>query len=183
MGKVVDMTRDETKTIIKTIVSAYDNFHPQDMSDTIDLWTEMLKDYPYGVVLIALKAYIATDTSGFAPKIGQLIEKINTLGEKEVSDIEAWTMVRKAIENSLYHAEEEFNKLPPLVQKTVGSPSQLRAWGQTREESIESVAQSNFLRSYAVMVARDKQDRQLPNDIKALLGNIQTFGLEEKANE
>ena len=39
----------------------------------------MLSDYDYNLVAMALKAYILSDTSGFAPSIGQLVGKIQTL--------------------------------------------------------------------------------------------------------
>ena len=37
------MTRDEAKKIVMVIASTYPNWHPLDMSFTVDAWASMLK--------------------------------------------------------------------------------------------------------------------------------------------
>ena len=85
--------------------------------------------------------------------------------------MEAWLLVSKALRNGTYGAVKEFNKLPPLVQKAVGSPDNLRNWAQTDSESIENVVQSNFMRTYRTVVNRAKEYRKMPKDIQALIEN------------
>ena len=147
------MTREETKKIIRIMIDSYPNYKPSDLSETIDVWCMMLEDYSYQQISVALKAYILTDTSGFAPSIGQLVEKIKS-STPQLNEMEAWSLVSKAIRNGYYGAEEEFAKLPEVVQKAVGNPSNLRHWSQTNIESIENVVQSNFLRSYRIELKR-----------------------------
>jgi hypothetical protein len=83
--------------------------------------------------------------------------------------MQAWALVSKALKNGTYGAQEEFDKLPPTVQKAVGSPSQLRNWAVTDEESIENVIQSNFMRTYRVICQREKEISKMPTDIKAIM--------------
>lgn len=170
------MTRDETKKIIRIIADSYPNYKPSDISETIDVWSMMLEEYPYNQIAMALKAYILTDTSGFAPSIGQLVNKL-TSAEPQLNEMEAWSLVSKAIRNGYYGAEEEFAKLPEVVQKAVGNPANLRAWAHTDEQSIENVVQSNFLRTYRVVVKRENESLKLPDSLR------NAMMIERKNNE
>lgn len=157
------MTNEEVKKIIGTMILAYPNYKPDNMSMLIELWKEMLSEYTYQQVAMALKAYIASDTSGFAPSIGQLVGKIQMINQpEELNEMEAWNLVSKAIRNGYYGAEEEFSKLPPLVQKAVGSHEQLRQWAQTDIDSVENVIQSNFMRTYRTVVERSLNVSRMP---------------------
>lgn len=168
------MTRDETKKIIRIIADSYPNYKPSDISETIDVWSMMLEEYPYNQIAMALKAYILTDTSGFAPSIGQLVNKL-TSAEPQLNEMEAWSLVSKAIRNGYYGAEEEFAKLPEVVQKAVGNPANLRAWSHTDEQSIENVVQSNFLRTYRAVVKRESESAKLPDSLRLAM-------MEERKN-
>lgn len=169
------MTRDETKKIIRIIADSYPNYRPSDISETIDVWSMMLEEYPYNQIAMALKAYILTDTSGFAPSIGQLVNKL-TSAEPQLNEMEAWSLVSKAIRNGYYGAEEEFAKLPEVVQKAVGNPANLRAWSHTDEQSIENVVQSNFLRTYRVVVKRESENAKLPDSLRLAMNNTLMIG-------
>ena len=164
------MTRDEAKKIVMVISAAYPNWKPQDLSFTVDTWHLMLSEYDYNHIALALKAYIATDTSGFAPSVGQVINKLHTIsGSEELNEMEAWALVSNALRNGYYGADDEFNKLPTLVQKAVGTPSQLRHWSQTDIESVENVVQSNFMRTYRSVVQREKELLKMPQEIRDML--------------
>jgi hypothetical protein len=163
------MTRNEMVLLIRVVTNAYPNFNPKDLSDTVDVWYEMLSDYTYEQVATALKMYIRADTSGFAPTIGQLVDKINQIvNPQQMNEAEAWSLVSKAIRNSGYHAEEEFAKLPPTIQKVVGHPSNLRDKALD-EEYNDGVEKSNFLRMYRIQLERDKELNSLPRDLRSLL--------------
>lgn len=165
------MTREEAKKLVRIVVSSYPNYKPANLTDTVDVWTLMLEEFSYQQVAAALKAYILSDTSGFAPSIGQLIDKVQTIHDTnpQLNEMQAWALVSKALKNGTYGAQEEFDKLPPTVQKAVGNPSQLRNWAVTDEESIENVIQSNFMRTYRVICQREKEISKMPKDIKAIM--------------
>lgn len=171
------MNRIETLTIMKVLQAAYPNFYKgmtKDSADGIvDLWATMFLDDPVEVVAVAVKSYIASDTKGFPPHIGAIKEAIGKLkAPKETTEQEAWNMIKSATRNSLYGSKEEFDKLPPVVQKLVGSPSQLREWAMMDSETLNSVVASNFMRSYKVMQAREKERLALPSDVRNVMEQL-----------
>ena len=164
------MTKNEVVKLLMTIQTFYPNYQVENKEFTINAWYSIIGDCDYKPMEKALRAYITTDTSGFAPSIGQLINKLHEVqSPQELNEMEAWLLVSKALRNGTYGAIEEFNKLPPLVQKAVGSPDNLRNWAQTDSKSIENVVQSNFMRTYGTVVNRAKEYQKMPKDIQALI--------------
>lgn len=165
------MTREETVKIIRIMVDSYPNYKPNNISETVDVWNMILSEYTYEQISVALKAYILSDTSGFAPSIGQLVGKIQSITQpQELSEVEAWTLVSKAIRNSGYNSVEEFAKLPSLVQKAVGLPENLREWAMTENLNHEVVS-SNFMRSYKSVLEREKEIAKMPSEVRQLIQN------------
>lgn len=162
------MTRDETKQILMRIQTTYPNWKPQgDLSLVIDVWHEYLADFTYWEVLGSVKAYVLSDTSGFAPSVGQIVGKLQKMVQKEeMTDLEAWALVSKALRNGYYGAEEEYAKLPPLVQKAVGSPMNIRNWATTDVKSIETVVMSQFLSAYKTECKRATEMAMIPDSVK-----------------
>ena len=70
------MTRDEVKEIIMIMTYTYPNYKPTDITATVDTWTAILASYQFEHIRAALHSYILSDTKGFAPTPGQLIDKI-----------------------------------------------------------------------------------------------------------
>ena len=164
------MTKNEVIKLSMTIQTFYPNYQVENKEFTINAWYAIIGDCDYKPMEKALQAYITTDTSGFAPSIGQLLDKLHAIqNPQELNEMEAWSVVSKALRNGYYGAVEEFNKLPPLVQKAVGSPDNLRNWAQTDSESIENVVQSNFMRTYRTVVNRAKEYQKMPKDIQTLI--------------
>lgn len=153
------MTREETIKILMVIQAAYPNYKPPDKTVTVNLWFEMFSEYSCQQVSNAVMAYIKTSKSGFAPSIGDIIDRLQFLyGEKDINEMEAWRLVQKAMGNSGYHADEEFAKLPQAVQKAVVSPAALKEWAMMElDDSGWSVVSSNFMRTYRAEVAREKE--------------------------
>lgn len=157
---------------------SYRNWDKEQSQNYLMLWAEAFKDEPLELVANAVKAIIYGDTREFAPNIGQVKQKIYTLTAKNtLTEQEAWNLVYKALENSGYHAEEEFKKLPPIVQKIVGGPSALRELCMMPIDQINSVVASNFQRSYRARVKHEEEVQALPNSIKSALGNAEHMKL------
>ncbi len=164
------MTREETKTIIRVLMAAYPNFKPESLTETVQIWHMMLEDVDYKLISLAVKSYIRTNNSGFAPSIGQLIGKIQAISQpQELDGMAAWGLVSKALRNGTYGAVEEFNKLPPLVKQAVGMPDNLKNWATSDYQTIETVIQSNFLRTYETVVKRANEINRMPDNIKSLI--------------
>ena len=175
------MNREETKRIIQVMCTTYPNYHPDNLSDTVDVWTMMLEDFTYQEISLALKAYILTDTSGFAPSVGALVAKVRKTDD--LNELEAWAMVSKALRNGYYGAEDEFAKLPHMVQKAVGTPSNLRQWAQTDSDSIENVIQSNFIKTYRSAAKREQEQRALPQNLRIALSSADAMARKQKMLE
>ena len=167
------MSKDEVKKILAGIITAYPNYRPGNMEDTVKTWEAMLSDYTYEQVFTALKAYILSDEKGFPPSIGQIVAKIHMPEEiNEIGDMQAWHLVYKAICDSAYHAEKRFDELPETIRRAVASPANLREWGQMEIETVNSVIQSQFLRSYRAEVKRAADLRKLSPDLLRLTGIV-----------
>lgn len=166
------MTREETIKILMTVQAAFPNYKPPDKTVTVNLWCRMLQDYTYQQVEAAVDAYIRTDKSGFAPCIGDIIDKIQMIFEStnQLNEMAAWDVVWNAIKNSgdNERAEKNFEVLPPIIQKTVRSPGQLREWALTQNMNVEVVS-SNFMRAYRTEVAREKELKKLSPDLRRLI--------------
>lgn len=169
------MDSNGTIKILSIVKAAYPQWAreltPTDAKAMVALWTSMLIDHDYNIVQLSIKKIIAT--SKFPPSIADVIESINFItsngGKGEMTEIEAWGLVRKAINNSAYNAEEEFNKLPLPIQQAIGSHNILHNWSQESVDGLEKVIGSNFMRSYKASISRIKEMEKLPNDIKSLL--------------
>ena len=167
------MTETEVRKLLAMTQAVYPNYNPPSRDAAVNAWLMCLSEYDNNVVMAAFKAYITTDTSGFAPSIGQILDKMQMINSHaELNEMEAWSLVSKALRNGYYGAVEEFNNLPPLVQKAVGSPDNLRNWSQTDTNSIENVVQSNFMRSYRLVVNRENEIKKMPADVRTLIENV-----------
>lgn len=167
------MTREETIKLLSVLKCAYPSFYrditKQEAERSIQLWMLMF-DEPYELVGAAVKSFIAGDTKGFPPAIGQIKEQIRLLTRKEeMTEIEAWSYVSKALKNSTYGSEDEFAKLPQEVQAVVHDPGQLRQWAMSQSDEVETVIASNFMRSFRAKQKSSRQYAALPEDVKRLM--------------
>ena len=145
----------------------------QEREDAIRLWAEMFADEPGELVAMAVKALIKSRISTFPPGIGEITEKIQQITQPdEMTELEAWSLVAKAVSNSAYNSGEEFRKLPPVVQRLVGAPSQLKEWAIMDSETFNSVVASNFQRSYKVRAKNERDYLALPSSVKTFMASI-----------
>lgn len=165
------MTREQTLGIMAVLRGAYPSFYrdmpKQEALDVVNLWAEMFADDDPALVAAAVKALIASDTKGFPPHIGAVKEQMRKLtAPGEMSEAEAWTKIKRAISNGLYGSREEFDRLPPLCQKLVGSPSQLRDWAALDSDELNTVVASNVQRAFRTMQQRENETAKLPGDVR-----------------
>lgn len=167
------MTRQETGIIMDILTTAYPAFYngrnAPDMRMTVNLWAEMFAEDDVKIVAAAVKALIATDDKGFPPHIGAVKGRIRQISNPdEMTEQEAWTYIAKALRNSSYNAEEEFSKLPPILQDVVHAPQQLREWARMDEATVQSVVASNLQRSFRAKAQIRRDFEALPKDVQAL---------------
>lgn len=179
------MNRVETAGVLSVLRAAYPQFYrgvsAKEAERTVSLWQELFKDEDARVVSVAVKAMIASRTSTFPPVIGEVKEEIQKMrAPRRMGEAEAWHLVAAAIRNSLYNAQTEYDKLPPTVQRLVGSPQQLREWASMDTDAVASVVASNFRRAFRVRAASDWEFQKLPADIRqAISGAAERLALED----
>ena len=171
------MDRTDVLKIMSVLRGNYPQFHRnidrKEAEATVGLWTDLFANDEYPLVAAAVKALIESDDKGYPPNIGAVKAKLRLItGGDEMTELEAWCLVAKALRNSSYGAKEEFEKLPPIVKRIVGTPVQLREWGMMNSETVHSVVASNFQRSYKAIAQRDREIAKLPPDVKALVGKL-----------
>lgn len=173
------MTREETAMLLSHIYRAYpNNFKVDDKRGTVDTWHFLLAEYDFKDIVLAFKTYIATSGSAFPPGVSELIAYTHKGDELTMlSEAEAWALVSKAVRRANYYADEEFAKLPEIVQKTIGGPGALRDWAQTNEDDFNTVVASNFQRSYRAVTARENTIAHLPAEAKEKLKLAQNIAL------
>ena len=168
------MTEKEVRQLLAMTQAVYPNYNPPSREAAVNAWLMCLSEYDNNVVMAAFKAYMTTNTSGFAPAPGQLIEILQTLTQpSELNELEAWSIVRKALRNCGYNAEQEFAKLPTVVQKTVGTPQQLKIWACDSEFN-ENVVSSNFIKTYRTEVKRATELNKMPENVRKLIEMVNT---------
>ena len=174
------MTRDETKKILMVVQAAFPNYNPPDKTVAVNVWHSFLQDFDYNSAQIALKVYISTDTSGFAPSIGQLIDCIYSTRKTDgLTEIEAWNLVREAISDGYYNASKGFDSLPKEVQKAVGGAGQIHAWSQCSTDHVSTIVQSAFIKSYRSVLKEKKHNEKVPKSVKMLLNGVDQSELEK----
>ena len=77
------LTKEETKKILRIMCNCFQNFRPSNIAETTEVWGMMLSDYTYQQISVALKSYILSDTSGFAPTIGQLVDMVHSVSKPQ----------------------------------------------------------------------------------------------------
>lgn len=170
------MTLQETAKIVYVIKATYpahfSKYTTKDYDNMIQAWTAVMEDYTYMQASAGLKIYLASDTKGFPPSPGQVIDCITKTmkqPELEMNALEAWALVRKALGNSGYNSAEEFAKLPPAVQRAVGSAANLREMCMLPTNEVETVEQSQFIRAYNATVQQMKDEAKIPSKVRALI--------------
>lgn len=167
------MTRDEFKILVKGMKAVYaqQTFLPD--KDAFDMWFALLQDLPYKLANVAIQKYMLTEK--FPPTPAEIREKAAQMmeaPETEMSELEAWALVRKAIRNSGYHAQEEFDKLPEVCREAVGNVANLEEWAKMDYEKVESVGQSHFIRNFRTAVLRIKEEQRLPEQTRKLISEM-----------
>lgn len=171
------MNQKETIAVLAVLKTAYPQFYrglsPQELQETVTLWSEMFAVEDFQVVKAAVKAHIATDAKGYPPHIGAIKAAIRKITQPdEMSEMEAWGYVSRALRNSSYNSIKEFERLPPVVRRIVGAPSQLREWAAMDSDTVQSVVQSNFMRSYRARAQSEQEYLALPAEVKETMAQL-----------
>lgn len=173
------MNKKETVQIMAVLKAAYPQYYKdtEEIAAAVSLWQSMFEDEQYELVSAGVKAFIASDTKGFPPCIGQVKEQIARLTRPvdAMTEQEAWSLVKKALRNSVYGYMEEFASLPEPIRATIRTPSTLREWGQISMQELDTVVASNFMRSYRDTVRNRHEFALLPESVKQFAAKEQVY--------
>lgn len=165
------MTRAECKQLLMICEATYPNFKNSNPQEVLDAWFVILEEFDYKTILGALKVYIHTSESAFAPSVSQLIAM--TRKPKELSgpdEVSVWREIRQAIRRGIYYHEEDFPKLSPIAQRLVGDPQQLREWACLPSEDIDNDIHKDIVFRFKALTERDKEISALPSEVRAQIG-------------
>jgi hypothetical protein len=166
------MQRDEFKILVKAMKAVYSDpkFIPD--ADAFSVWFEFFKDDDYMVVQAAIQKYIANNT--FQPTVADIRKYLTqiTAPENDMPEQYAWALVYKAICNSNYSAKDEFDKLPDVCKKAVGTPDNLREWAMLSTDEVNTVIQSNFLKGFRVAKKQEAELASLPCQMREKIESI-----------
>lgn len=171
------MDRADVLRVMSVLKAAYPAYYREmgtkEAGSIVALWEEMFREDDAQVVALAVKAHIANDKKGFPPNIGAIKEAIVKLTTpEEMTEQEAWAMVAKACRNGYYGAQKEFDALPPVVKRLVGSPNQLKEWATMDSHELQTVVASNFQRSYRARAAHEREYLALPGDVRRAVDSL-----------
>lgn len=171
------MTRPDVAKMFYMVKAAYPrmfkDYGETDVKNYIDAWCMVFADIPAEAGYAGLKTYLSTEKTGFPPSPGQIMDCIHRLTPDEVpNEMEAWTLVDKAVRNSNYNAEGEFAKLPQIVRRAVRSPGRLKEWAAMDANTYMTVEQSNFMRVYRAEAEKERINLRIPKDIRPQLEQI-----------
>lgn len=176
-----------TKNDVVQLIMILKEYYPRDVESTnIDAkasaWHLLLRDYDKNIIINAALAFVSSDTKGFMPTPGQIINKISVIrkSDNDMTEMEAWGYISKAIRNSAYNSKEEWEKLPDILKKCV-TPDLLRDWAMIEGDDVQTVIQSNFLRTFRVKKESVKEFEALPKSVQEFsLGLAEKMKLESK---
>lgn len=165
------MTNKESNQILAilkaTYPAGYRDMGIEDFKAIVGVWSRVFKDHSYIDVSNAVDSVIATNKTNFPPSPGLVMDQlIKITSRPEMTEMEGWQLVFKAIKNSAWHSKEEFNKLPLVLQNSVGSPEMLKSWSEMPVDTIQSVVQSNFMRTFRAKKVQEFEQKALPREAK-----------------
>lgn len=164
------MTRDETVIILGILKTSYPNFYKDmskdEMYNTINLWNEMFEDDDVNIVKVAIKELI--QTLKFPPAIADIKQKMYDLTNRENLPTDLWASLKKAIGNSAYHSEEEFEKLPMECKMFIKNPRQLKELSQNDSNINDTVVKGQFLKQIEIIQKRIKEDKLMLPETKKI---------------
>lgn len=168
------MNREQTIAILKVLKVAYPRFYAEmskkEAEDTINLWQEMFSHDNPALVTAAVKDLV--NSFKFPPTIADVKDKMYELTKTDTeTPVELWNAIKKAMRNSTYNAVEEFERLPEIAKKFVGSPNQLREWAIS-DDYNDGVIKGQFFKQVEIIKQRDKDNSMMLPEVRNLVQQL-----------
>ena len=179
------MTLSEISKIMTAIEVAYPQFYKgkseSERTSALKLWHYQFASDPYELVEIA--AFKLIGEMHFPPTIADVRERINEIIMPECNTgIELWEELVKAVRNSGYYSDTEFEKLSPLVKKWVKSPATLREFGMMESAVFQTVTRGQFLKSIEILMRRERETATMLPSVKQMIEQFRQKAAELEYN-
>lgn len=155
--------KEEIMKLMRRLSAAYP--HSNLSADTYSIYAEALADVPMGILQLAVVQ--AATTSEFFPTLHKLHETIAEIifGGTPTAE-EAWEdVVRKLQGNPMKWKDE------PLIERVVNL---VGGWYGLKTSTNAMADRGQFLKMYANLRERERQNAMLPSAVKQLRLNMQT---------
>lgn len=177
------MNLEESYKIVVTLKAVYNaafsKYNKTDFDNLARAWAACFSEYDYKAVSAGVQAFMTSNPSQFPPVPAQIIREIHDLQpQKQLTANEGWALVYKAICNSTYNAQREFEKLPETVQKAVGSADNLKAMAMDSEFNF-GVEQSHFVKAFNTIQERESRLERIPQTVITALQGTELKGLTD----
>ena len=158
------MTKEQMVKIMQYFQTAYDGFNDgKDERMVLTVWYDAFQNEDASIVSQAAKEYVSRNE--FKPTIAGLRKYIDMIKSPNATT-DLWALINKAASNSLYNAEEEFSKLPPVCQSFVGSPAALKDLAQTDVGTMNTVVKGQFLKRAEDIREHKEVQMGLPAEVR-----------------
>ena len=152
----------------------YSKLRQEDFADWIGLWSTVFANDDPQIVTEAVKDLIQTHT-GFPPEIADVRKKITEIVQSvtgEPTDEEYWLILRDAIADGNWGANEQFARLPASLKRYCGSPSWLRDHAKMDADVIDSVIHGQFLKQFPRIKKDQEYHDSLPEPVKQTIAKL-----------
>lgn len=166
------LTRAEISELMAFIAEEHPKFlDTPNPEHRLDLWEEAFKNMPYDLVDFAVKRTLIE--SPYAPRLSDVAQRIKEIVRPEGdSAVAAWNALRKAVSRASVVTREEFETLPPEVQRFCGSLNGLRSLGMLNEDIFSSVTRGQFMKVYDGMRRSRETMELMPPKLRDITQNL-----------
>lgn len=175
------MKIEEARKLIAVFMATYSNYNPVDVELAAQIWARATEEYTCEQVNKAFQVYMRTNTSGFAPNPGQIIDEMYNLSISPLpNENEAWSLVLDSISASKrdFTPTVHFDRLPELIRKSIGGGEMFCSLIYSDEKELRA-AKHDFVRCYNNEREKKRKKDKLPRALK----EVPTHELISAANE
>ena len=162
------MTRKEFAKFCMALKTFYSRENLLPNNEAIELWYGQLQDIPFDLAEAVLNKWVATNK--WSPSIADIRELAAEIKNPTVREWgDGWQDVLRAVSRyGSYNVDKALNSFDDITRKCVENIGFLNI---CQSENI-SVERANFRMQYEIYAKRKKQDAQLPEHLKIMIGQM-----------
>ena len=173
------MDKKEFSIFVMALKTYYPRENLLPNAQAMELWYKQLQDIPYQVAEAALNKWVAINK--WSPSIADIREIATSVMGGEIPDWgEGWERVLQAVRKyGTYRIPEAMETFDPITRECV---QRIGFKNICLSENI-STDRANFRMIYEQLSERKRKEAQIPESLKALIGEIQKNQLKIETRE